>query len=174
GTSTTVGTKRMPRASTSTVVICPDAVTPASAGAALDAPTAAGSAATPPATARTTVARPAAASPARRAPVVVSAPGSAGAYRALRAARTARTASGRNEASATSTTTDAITRTRLGTGSTQTSRPALAATIRAGQPRSNMALVARTAVGPPPRTTGTRDESAPRSTWAVTPASRGA
>src|SRR5699024_10917734 len=84
--------------------------------------------------------------------------------------RIAVNSNGRNAANPASTRPEQITRTRLGTGSMDTASPRLITVIRSAPPRSSSALAARTAAGPALRTTGSRYDSAPNSTWAANPA----
>jgi len=106
----------------------------------------------------TTTATPAMAMPATcpRGRGTGSAGPSAGSFLARRLAAMARKSSGRNVASPSSTSAEAATRTKLGTGSTHTSRPVLTTAIRSGEPRSSAAFAARTGIAPPPSATGTR------------------
>ena len=73
-------------------------------------------------------------------------------------------------ARATRTRVDAATRTALCTGSTHTSRPRLTTVTRQTAARLSTADPARTTLGPPPMTVGTRCERAPESSWAAKPA----
>ena len=174
GTSIRDGVNRMPWACTATRVVSPVAC---AAAVSLSATSAAGSAATPTATASTSAASPVAGPP--RARPIPRGPGSSrgrgggGSAFILRDARIARNARGRKPASPIRTRTEHSTRARLGTGSTQSSRPPLTSVIRNAPARSSSVFATRTAAGPPPSTTGIRYDSAPSSTWAPNPAASG-
>lgn len=173
GTSTLAGVKRISLASTLTRVVSPVAATPAEVDEALIAVVALGSRATPPATANSTAATPAAARPrlfrfscfcwaarssfvARTCAFRLPVTGSGGFFFARREALIPRKIRGRNAASPSATSPEHSTRTQLGTGSRQIASPRLMIVIRSAPKRANSVLVARTAAGPPPRTTGRR------------------
>ena len=167
GTSTLSGVNRMFFASTWTVVVSPVGVTPAEAAPAVTVVVAVGSMATPPATAMNTSATPAAADArTRRSSSLAAAARSSfvgrvfrwmsGFALALREARMPRMRNGRNMASPRATRPEHRTRTQLGTGSRQMARPRLMIVTRKAASRLSSRLAARTAVGPPPRTTGSK------------------
>src|SRR5699024_4138934 len=137
GTVTVSGTNRMSWALTCTVVVSPVAATPAEPAPPSEVvpiPAAAGSTATPTLTASSTATRAPISCPRRQntASCCVArgggsdVPGSP----ALRRAASATPTSGRNQARPTSTSTEETTSTQLGTGSRQSTRAALAITIR--------------------------------------------
>ena len=158
-TSTRLGVKTMPLATTSTRTVLPETTASPLLTVAVARPTAPGSMPTP-----TLMASARAATPAIN-PVPVKAPGrsafSAGSPASARRfssteARMPAVMSGRNEAMASSTSEDTVTRTQLGDGNNQSSKPALMTTMRAVAKRSNHAAPARTTRGPPPTTDGSR------------------
>ncbi len=177
GTVMALGEYDMSCASTRTRVVWPVGSTAARAppteaplpGEATTSPAAAGSAATPRVTTRARLATAvsswapdvargagtgagAGLTPASSA----SATETSSARRAATAARIARSSRGRNATRAPSTSTDTATRTVLGEGSRQTSRPRLTTVTRHSDPRSSHAWAARTTDGPPPSTDGMR------------------
>src|SRR5690606_73983 len=174
GTSIVSGVKRIPDARTSTVVVRPVGVM-SSAAEVIGRFSATGSSAAPVAVATRTAANPAIARPLGRPGVRTGSTGRADAppWRAAalarREARIAANRLGTKLASAPSTSIETTTRTRLGTGNAQTTRPTLVITRRVGPPASNTRLAARTGGGPAPRTTGTRYDGAPAKVCAAKP-----
>ncbi len=163
GTVTESGMKRIPFASTRTVVVSPVA------GTALPAlvtgkPAAPGSAATPSATAMPRTANAATSCPldqTDRAPAGCTGPrGVVGspppARTTLRERRIAMASKGRKQRYAASTSVVVSTRTMDGMGSRLRIRPALISASRVVPKRPSVSVAVRTAFGPPPRTTGTR------------------
>ncbi len=76
---------------------------------------------------------------------------------------------GRNADAATRASSDPVTFTQLGVGANQSRSPPLIATSRKPPPALNQRCPARTALGPPPSTDGSRYDSAPVSSCTPNP-----
>jgi hypothetical protein len=181
-TSTEDGLYRMPCIITSTRTTRPVAATSA-VEAAGTAPAAAGSTPTPTTTAVASAVNPAISWPAVKIVGRWSGSGAGGAggtpsdslraSSSLRAAMLAfspSTISGRKLAAAPSASSEPVTFTQLGVGSSHSSRPPLIAINRNDPALLNHCWPARTTLGPPPSTDGSRYDSAPVSTWTPKPA----
>ena len=168
GTVTLAGSKRMPFITTLTVVVWPVATTPAEASRlpASGKPADVGSTTTPTATAIPRAIRPATNCPPDQTERDPGAgmpggwgggkPSSPAARRARREPRRPRPINGKKLTYAASTSVVVSTRTTEGTGRRLSRSPPLMRTRRSTAYRPMVSVAARTAAGPPPRTTGTR------------------